>query len=169
MRSNVKIVALALILTALIVGIGYAAITTVNLTVTGTAAATANQSNFKVEFFGTPTATDSSKAVVGINGEDKTKATIAVSGLTAKGDTVTATYTVKNLSADLSAGLVASVTENSNDEYFEVTTAVVDSSIAAGDTTTMTVTVKLIKTPITEDVSSNIVVTLNATPVQPAA
>lgn len=169
MRSNVKIVVLALVLAALVVGIGYAAITTVTLTVEGTATAAPNQSNFKVEFFGTAQSSDASKLTVGIDGSDKTKATMAVSGLTAKGDTVTATYTVKNLSADLSATLAATVASNTNEEYFKVEPTVTQTTITAGNTTTVTVKVTLLKTPIEEDVSSTIKVNLTATPVQPTA
>lgn len=169
MRSNVKIVVLSLVLAALVIGVGYAAITTVNLTVSGTASATANQSNFKVEFFGTPTVSNSDNLSATINASDKTQATINVSGLSAKGDTVTATYTVKNLSADLSAELSASVASNTNEEYFKVEPAVTQGTITAGTTTTVTVKVTLIKTPIDEDVTSTIKVNVAAKPVQPVA
>ena len=143
MKSNNKMVALALVLAALTVGVGFAAITTVNLNISGKAQATADASNFKVEFFGTPTSSDSSKLTVGIDATDKKKATIGVSGLTAKGDTVTATYTVKNLSADLSANLAATVSKNTNTEYFTVEPTVTAANIAAGKDTTVTVKVTL--------------------------
>lgn len=71
-----------------------------------------------------------------------------VNGLTAKGDTATATYTIANTSADLSAVLSAT-TSNTNDEFFKVTQNIAKGTVAAGDSTTITVTVELIKTPIT--------------------
>lgn len=165
MKSNGKIVALAVVLAALTIGVGYAAIQTINLTVNGTASATANSGNFVVEFTGTPVTDDHSVAT--INSSDKTKGEITVSGLTAKGDSSTTTFTISNESADLSADLVASTVTNSNSDYFKVTTSVTPGNIAAGATATMTIKVELIKTPIDEDPSTTIETKVTATPVQP--
>ena len=94
-----------------------------------------------------------------------------VTGLTAKGNTATATFEIENTSADLSAALsVVDPVENSNPEYFDVTYNIADPVIGVNETTattTITVTVKLIKTPITQDEETTIGIILNADPQQP--
>ena len=94
-----------------------------------------------------------------------------VTGLTAKGDTATATFEIENTSADLSAALsVVEPITNSNTEYFDVTYNIADPVIGVNETTattTITVTVKLIKTPITQDEETTIGIILNADPQQP--
>ena len=91
-----------------------------------------------------------------------------VSKLSAKGDTATATYTIENTSADLSAVLSATTT-NSNTEYFKVTQNIAKATIGHGETTTITVTVELIKTPIIDGIESTIGVIIDANPQQPNA
>lgn len=167
-RNTRAVVGLVLLIAVLLVAIGYAAITAVPLNINGSAQATPEQTNFTVKFSGTPTVSDSSKVVAEINQQDQLKATINVSKLTAKGDTATATYTIDNTSADLSAVLSAT-TSNTNDEFFRVTQNIAKGTVAAGDTTTITVTVELIKTPITQDEETTIGVIITADPQQPNA
>lgn len=167
-RNTRAVVGLVLLIAVLLVAIGYAAITAVPLNINGSAQATPEQTNFTVKFSGTPTVSDSSKVVAEINQQDQLKATINVSKLTAKGDTATATYTIANTSADLSAVLSAK-TSNTNDEFFKITQNIAKGTVAAGDTTTITVTVELIKTPITQDEETTIGVIITADPQQPNA
>ena len=54
-KNSAKVVGLVLLIAVLLVAIGYAAITTVQLRINGNANATANQDNFTVRFSGTPT------------------------------------------------------------------------------------------------------------------
>ena len=150
----------------LLIGIGYATLSNEVLTISGSASATTNDNNFTVKFTGEPTTTTGATAKI----TDDITAEIGVTGLTAKGDKATATYTIVNGSPDLSADLAAEVTKNTNTEYFTVTPELAATNITAtGDTntTTLKVTVELIKTPISGDVSSQIEVQLTATPVQP--
>lgn len=114
-RNTRAVVGLVLLIAVLLVAIGYAAITAVTLNINGSAQATPEQTNFTVKFSGTPTVSDSSKVVAVINQQDQLKATMNVNGLTAKGDTATATYTIANTSADLSAVLSAT-TSNTKEE-----------------------------------------------------
>lgn len=167
-RNTRAVVGLVLLIAVLLVAIGYAAITAVTLNINGSAQATPEQTNFTVKFSGTPTVSDSSKVVAVINQQDQLKATMNVNGLTAKGDTATATYTIENTSADLSAVLSATTT-NSNTEYFKVTQNIAKATIGHGETTTITVTVELIKTPITDGIESTIGVIIDANPQQPNA
>ena len=161
-KNSAKVVGLVLLIAVLLVAIGYAAITTVQLRINGNANATANQDNFTVRFSGTPTVSDADKVDATLN------PAMNVSKLSAKGDTATATYTIENTSADLSAVLSATTT-NSNTEYFKVTQNIAKATIGHGETTTITVTVELIKTPITDGIESTIGVIIDANPQQPNA
>ena len=168
-RTNAKIVGGVLVLAIILVAVAYAAITSTQLNINGTGNATANQSNFKVEFIGTPTTGGKGTTTATIDSSVKTNGTVTVNGLTAKGDEATATYTVKNQSADLSADLTAEAT-SSNEEYFEVLCTLEKTTLKAQEETTLKVTVRLLKTPIDEtkeNLKTDIGVTVTAEPKQP--
>ena len=168
-RANNKVVGGVVLLAIILVAVGYAAITNVTLNINGTAKSGANQSNFVVEFIGTPTTGGKGTTTATINASKKTEGTVKVTGLTAKGDTATATFTVKNQSQDLSADLTAEAT-SSNEKYFETICTVEKTTLKAQEETTLTVTIKLLKTPIDEtkeDLASNIGVSITAEPKQP--
>ena len=168
-RTNAIIVGGVLVLAIILVAVAYAAITSTQLNINGTGNATANQSNFKVEFIGTPTTGGKGTTTATIDSSVKTNGTVTVNGLTAKGDEATATYTVKNQSADLSADLSAEAT-SSNEEYFEVLCTLEKTTLKAQEETTLKVTVRLLKTPIDEtkeNLRTDIGVTVTAEPKQP--
>ncbi len=164
MSNTSKILLVTIIATSILLGLGYAAIQNITLSIEGTATAAADQSNFLVKFTGTPTVSELTK--VSANIETNTKATINVTGLNQSGQTATATYEIINQSSDLSADLAVATT-NSNTEYFTLTSELADTSLTSGESTTVTVTVILTKTPIDGPVSSTIGVNLTAAPVQP--
>ena len=169
MGKNTKIVGGILLVAIILVAVAYAAITNVELNINGVGSAQAKQENFKVEFIGTPSTSGKGTTTATINESDKTKGTVNVTGLTAKGDEATATYTVKNLSSDISADLTAEAT-SSNQTYFEVICSLEKTTLKAQEETTLKVTVRLLKTPIDEtkeDLNSDIEVTLTAEPKQP--
>ena len=169
MGKNTKIVGGILLVAIILVAVAYAAITNVELNINGVGSAQAKQENFKVEFIGTPSTSGKGTTTATISESDKTKGTVNVTGLTAKGDEATATYTVKNLSSDISADLTAEAT-SSNQIYFEVICSLEKTSLKAQEETTLKVTVRLLKTPIDEtkeDLNSDIDVTLTAEPKQP--
>ena len=169
MGKNTKIVGGVLLIAIILVAVAYAAITNVELNINGVGNAQAKQENFKVEFIGTPSTSGKGTTTATINESDKTKGTVNVTGLTAKGDEATATYTVKNLSSDISADLTAEAT-SSNQTYFEVICSLEKTTLKAQEETTLKVTVRLLKTPIDEtkeDLNSDIDVTLTAEPKQP--
>ena len=169
MGKNTKIVGGVLLITIILVAVAYAAITNVELNINGVGSAQAKQENFKVEFIGTPSTSGKGTTTATISESDKTKGTVNVTGLTAKGDEATATYTVKNLSSDISADLTAEAT-SSNQTYFEVICSLEKTTLKAQEETTLKVTVRLLKTPIDEtkeDLNSDIEVTLTAEPKQP--
>ena len=168
-RTNAKIVGGVLVLAIILVAVAYAAITSTQLNINGAGNATAKQDNFRVEFIGTPTTGGKGTTTATIDSSVKTKGTVTVNGLTAKGDEATATYTVKNLSADLSADLSATAT-SSNEEYFEVLCTLEKTTLKAQEETTLKVTVRLLKTPIDEtkeNLKTDIGVTVTAEPKQP--
>ena len=169
MRNTNRVVGGVLLLAVILVAIAYAAITNVTLNINGTSKSQANQTNFVVQFVGEPTTGGKGTTTATINTAKRTEGTMNVEGLTAKGDTATATFTVQNSSQDLSADLTAKAT-SSNEDYFEVRCKIDDTTLKAGATTKLTVTVELLKTPIDEtkeDLSTNIGVSITAEPKQP--
>ena len=169
MRNTNRVVGGVLLLAVILVAIAYAAITNVTLNINGTSKSQANQTNFVVQFVGEPTTGGKGTTTATINTSKRTEGTMNVEGLTAKGDTATATFTVQNSSQDLSADLTAKAT-SSNENYFEVRCKIDDTTLKAGATTKLTVTVELLKTPIDEtkeDLSTNIGVSITAEPKQP--
>ena len=164
-----RVVGGVVLLAVILVAIAYAAITNVTLNINGTSKSQASQTNFVVEFIGEPTTGGKGTTTATINTSKRTEGRMNVEGLTAKGDTATATFTVQNSSQDLSADLTAKAT-SSNEDYFEVRCKIDDTTLKAGATTKLTVTVELLKTPIDEtkeDLSTNIGVSITAEPKQP--
>ena len=178
MKSPKTFLLLSTVVAVLVLGVAYAAIQDVTLTVNGTATATADQGNFDVTFTGTPKV----EPVEGSNGSgtlvinDKSlTATMNVAGFKKIGDTVKATITVSNNSTDLGTTLVVSpsaITEKlgaqtlTKSEYFKITSAELGTTtLAHGESTTLTILVELVKVPITADVTGTFNVTVVATPV----
>jgi cytochrome c oxidase assembly protein Cox11 len=173
LKKNKRIIGAIIIIAILLLGIGYAAISSKTLTISGSASATADDANFVVKFAKTADITiDTSKASddasVDATITDDLKATIAVSGLKKTGEYVTATYTIENASEELSANLSAvSELTSGYEDYFKVTTSFDSTTVAAGKTTTVTVKVELIKTPtvdVNADKEENVTVTITAEP-----
>ena len=168
-RTNAKIIGGVLVLAIILVGIAYAAITNTELNISGTGKAEGSQSNFVVEFIGTPTTSGDGTTVATIDEKVRTKGTITVTKLTTRGETATAKYTVKNKSAELSADLKAEAT-CSNDDYFEVICSLDKTTLKAQEETILTVSVKMLRTPVDEtkeNVKADIGVKVTAEPKQP--
>lgn len=173
MTSTRKIIAAIVIVAVLMLGIGYAAITNITLDIQGNATAVGNQANFVVGFTGTPTTKITTavtptgvtpEASATIDGNDETQATINVTNLTAKGDTVVAIYTVKNSSADLAAELSTSTTSTNTD--YTVISKLDKNYIKPNEVATVTVTIVLDKTPINANITEAIGVKVEAKPIQ---
>jgi len=163
MKQQRTFLLLSVIVAVLVLGVAYAAITSVTLNINGNVLASAEQGNFKVAFATNPTFDGTGTATVKVTSD--TTATMDISGLSSVGDTMVVTYTIKNSSTDLWANLTNSVTNN-NPEYFSVTAefdgfyndgynswdygSYVGYRIAPWDTMDLKVTVRLLKTPITE-------------------
>jgi len=179
---------LGLLIAVVALGVGYAAITGVNLLINGSASITAN-GNFSVRFvrpIASEEAIDSPvQNAITISGHnvdespmnvsgmsasvtDDTHATFAVGALDELGEYVDFTYTVVNESDEgIDAALLLEVAdENELSNYFEITKSVGKNKIAPDETTTVTVRVKLIGQPKVSDVEGIFKVTLTATPVE---
>ena len=164
MTSTNKLIVAIVIVAVLIIGVGYAAINSITLQITGQLAAAPSDENFTVKFTNASPSEEGGNVVAKVTG-DRT-ATLNVSGLTAKGDKAIATYTIQNASEDLSANLTAAAS-NQNDDYFTVSTSFSETSIAKGETSTLTVTVELIKTPVDGEETDTVGINIEASPVQP--
>ena len=155
-KKTLQIVLLVLI-AVVTLGIGYAAISAVNLIINGNATASVNQNNFKVHFIQAQAISGSTGAsgTSTIDSQDDTKATFDVTGLTKVGDYAEAVYTVRNDSNGIGAEITLNLT-SSNTEYFKVTETILDNKLQAGEETTAKVKVEMIKTPITDSVSTRL-------------
>lgn len=171
MKKKKGVIAILLIIALLALGIGYAALTG-SLTITGSASAVADDSNYKVVFINAEAgdANYSSSTVVptataAVDSDDATKATFSVTNFTTENDTVTFTYTVENQSNGITAkvsGIEISAFDNS--DYFSITASLPESATSVtldpGETTTVTVTVTCIQTPTAEVSTGDVTITL---------
>ena len=165
-KKTLQIV-LVLLIAVLTLGIGYAAISSVNLIINGNATTSVNQNNFKVHFIQAQDITGSTGAsgTSNIDSQDDTKAMFDVTGLTKIGDYAEAVYTVRNDSNGIGAEITLNL-NSSNTEYFKVTETILDNKLQAGEETTAKVKVEMIKTPITDSVSTNVTASLKASPLE---
>ena len=186
-RKNSKII-LGLLIAVVALGVGYAAITGINLLVNGTATLKSSDGNFGVRFVrnnANETAienpVENAIKIVGHNVddtlmdvnemnasvEDDTHATFSVGELDEVGEYVEFTYTVVNESDGIDAMLSFDIAdENDALDYFEVSKTVDKSVISEGETAQVTVRVKLINRPLIEDFNGSFTVTLTANPVE---
>ena len=165
-KKTLQIV-LLVVIAVVTLGIGYAAISAVNLIINGNATASVNQENFKVHFTQAQSITGSigASGTSSIDTQDDTKAMFDVTGLTKVGDYAEAVYIVRNDSNGVGAEITLNLT-SSNTEYFKVTETILDNKLQAGEETTAKVKVEMIKTPITDTVSTTITATLTASPLE---
>ena len=163
MKNRKKMITTALIVLVLLLGVGYATVSSVNLNINGSAKAGSKE--LQVFYDGTNSGT--SDKVTAISSPVNTRAaTFTVENMTLN-ETVTMTFQVKNYETDVNATLAApSVTQNTNEEYFQVTTSCDKTTLNAGETATITVNVTLTKTPVSEEAgSTTVTVAMSASPV----
>ena len=139
MKQKRTFVTLLLIIALLCLGIAYAAISGVNLTVTGNVSATAADGYVKVQFT-----------------EAKTTVEPAVGNAeaTTEGQTATFTYTIENGSSDMAATLANPTIswDAKGAEWFDVDMELSTNDLTESDgdanSATLTLTVTLLKTPV---------------------
>ena len=165
MKKRTGIIGVLIAILAL--GIGYAAISAVTLTINGSGTISPDASNFNVHYTGTVTVTKSPNTIVTTQTHDGAQTgEFTITGMTKQGDSVEFTYTVVNDSTTLAATLAAPVVQtNSNSTYFTVASSTASNSLAAnGGTTTQTVTVTAAKTPTSADETTSVTINLVASP-----
>ena len=171
MKKKRTLTVVAMVLAVLLLGVGYAvAIDDIKLNITGNATATPNADQYVVKFVensaqditeGKPTYISVTPGVT-----DDLNATIQVTGMKAKGESVTVQYTIANESADLSATLSVAVGTGVSDK-FTITPVLGTTLLAKDSTTTLTVTITLNETPISGDLTTSVPVTVTAVPTTP--
>ena len=162
MKNRKKMITTALIVLVLLLGVGYATVSSVNLNINGNAKAGTKE--LQVFYDGNNSGT--SAKVTAISSQDQARtATFTVENMTL-GETVTMTFEVKNYETDVNANLAAPSVTNTNENYFQVTASCDKTTLNALDTATITVNVKLIKTPVSEEAgSTTVTVEMAASPV----
>ena len=173
MNKRKKIILVVILLAVLLMGIGYAALANVTLTINCKATATVDQENFKVYFTGENTKkSDETGTNVDVTVAAKANtATVNFSGLTKKDDEKFAILEIINDSNDVDAESIT-VAINSTEataNVIEATAIMCDSngdaisdySVLSGSKTYVKVSAKLLQTP-TEDVESTLTATITA-------
>ena len=166
MKQNKKTLGVVVftLLAVITLGLGYAAISAIVLTINGTATATPDTSNYSVEFTEILQETNADADILHEDGEPDVNVTFTTSGLTKAGDTATVQVKIENNSPDLKANLSIN-TSSTNSEYFSVSSVLADNVLEAGDYTTVTLTVTVLKTPIGDNSETTTVLsTITATP-----
>lgn len=180
MKGSKAFYLLAVVSAVLIIGVAYAAIQDIPLTVSGTASsgATSEGSHFNVEFTGGALDTENSKSglTTSFDGTAGQTGKFTVSGLTEVGDKATIVFTIENKSTDLEAvlnGSTKAITASVEGAttYFDVSDATFESTrlgVANSntDSTTLTLAVELLK-PSVSGKSVTVEVSFNATAVDP--
>ena len=108
MKNKKSLLGLGLLALVLVLGVGYAVVSQVSLTIGGTA--TVASSNLKVKFINPTTTGGAGTTVAAV--ENDLKATISVTGLTEVGQVATATYTIENSEKDLKAKITSGTITN---------------------------------------------------------
>ena len=186
-RKNSKLL-IGLLIAIITLGVGYAAITGVNLLVNGSATLKSSDANFNVRFV-KPLAseeaiTNPEQDAITISGKNADDSAMDVSSLTATivddthatfdagelnevGEYVEFTYKVVNESDGVDAMLSFDIADvNDATDYFELTKTVNKSIIEVGEVAEVRVKVKLINRPVVSDFNATFTVTLNASPVE---
>lgn len=184
MKNRKSLLGLGLLALVLVLGVGYAAVNGVELTISGSASTGENR-DIAVTFNGTTDTAGDGETIASASPNSLT-ASISVTGLTKVNDTASATYTIQNKEVDLAAIITEAETDaitvedaegNDLSSFFEVTTSLSEGSLTidkATDENTpstgdVTIYVKLKKVPTTADEdNATITVKFAAEPTQPA-
>ena len=164
MKNKKSLLSLVLFALVLILGVGYAVVSSVDLTIGGSA--TVKNADLKVDIASvqdTKTGTATVTHTLGAGHVKQDTFTIKDMELN---ETVTMTYTIDNHETDVNATIAEQVAlDNDNENYFTATYTIDNANVPAGGTTTVTVTVKMIKTPVTQQQgTANISFTVAASP-----
>ena len=167
MKNKKSLLGLGLFALILVLGVGYAAVSSITLEFGGTAGV--KTENLKVDI-ASATDTSTGAAVVEHTLTECSKtASFTITDMVLN-EEVTVTYTIHNHETDVNAKLTEDTAlTNSNPDYFSASYEIVNADVPAmigtnPGTTTVKVTVKMIKTPLDGKDSTNISFKLDAAP-----
>ena len=166
MKNRKTVVVAFLLISAMLLGIGYAALTDV-LDITGSADVnqSAAEEAFNEDIYFSAAVANETGNTASVNADNNDKASFTAATLKGKGDKVTFTFTIKNagdVDATVTPKLNASL-GNTNPEYFSIKSDWdgAAKTLAAHSEITYTLTVELLKTP-TETIAGSFLVELTA-------
>ena len=153
MKQPKTFLLLSVILSILVLGVAYAAITNVTFNVSGNVVATGDQANFKVKFINAEVNTKVGNASGTANIEASEKdAIIELNGFTKANDEVEVIFTIENKSDDLYA--IIKIKEarltGVNKGEFNMQYQIYPTNIAPGETSRLIINIKLLRTPIND-------------------
>lgn len=163
MKNRKRIVVAFLLVAVMLMGVGYAALTDV-LDITGSADVnrSAAEEAYNEDIYFTAAVANETGNTASVNADNNDKASFTANTLQGAGNEATFTFTIKN-DGDLDATVTPSISSNTNDAYFEISSdwAGQPKVLAAGQTLTYTVTVELTDTP-TDTISGSFIIELTA-------
>ena len=163
MKKRRSVVIAFLLIAALLMGIGYAALTDV-LDITGSADInqSAAEDSFNEDIYFSAAVANQDGNTASVNKDNNDKASFTANTLKGKGDKATFTYTIVN-EGDLDAVVTPAISSNTNQTYFKIYSDWdgQPKTLTAGGSVTYTVTIELIETP-TETISGSCIIELTA-------
>lgn len=166
MKSPKTFLLLSIVVAVLVLGIAYAAISSVTLTVTGNATAIPNADNFVVKFDSKQTPTTSGSGTIDASYTGDLTANISITGWSKAKEKATIVLYITNYSDDLAATLTKEV---SSADKFKITANLDTTRIEKGETAELTIVVELLETPIKNNIECNFNVNVEATPANPSS
>ena len=174
MKNRKSILALAIVALVLVLGVGYAVVSSQTLTINN-ATATAQDTTLKVVYDGVNSGVTGKVTAISSE-DDSTSATFTIEGLVLN-ETVSAEFEIKNKETDVNASVAVPTITNTKSNFFQVkvyyqeaggsyTEWTAAHTLNAGATAKVKVEVTLIKTPVqTDDSTTTINVSYEASPI----
>lgn len=169
MKNKKSLLSLVFLALVLVLGVGYAVVSGVDLTFNGSAKGV-SEAELKVDIVSVnDTKTGSATVTHTLGAGHVDSDTFTIKDMTLN-EEVKMVYTIDNHETDIAATLVDGVAlTNDNEEYFTASYVIDEASIPATGSTTVTVTVKMVKTPVVDEKNiANISFKLKANPVNNA-
>ena len=173
MKSRKTLIALFLVVSTLVIGVGYAALSD-TLDINGTADVTTDATNkdFDADVYFSAAVANVTGDTASVNPDNADKASFSINSITAIGQSASFTFTITNASDEFDAVVTPALNAtagNTMADYFEIESdwAAQPRTVAAGGTATYTVTVTLIKSP-QENISGSFHIELKAASVETA-
>lgn len=174
MKKQKKLVFIVILIAVLLMGIGYAALSSVTLTINGSASATADSENFKVYFTGVNTPKTAANVETTVTAESKT-ATVSFKNLTKKDDEEYVILEIENGSNDVDAqSVTVSLTKTGTGATNVIEadaimcdaqgSAIENYAVASQAKTYVKVSAKLLQTPTEDAQLTEIEATITAVP-----